>query len=101
MSNRSKFSERLSAGLNITRKSADTLLELFTDILREHMIAEGEAVLPGFGRLSIKTRAPRRGHNPKTGAPIEIAARTVVGFKSFPGILAVPVKTTTPPETAT
>lgn len=90
MSNRSKFVERLASEIGSTKKVADELLETFVGVLRTQLLAEGEAVLPGFGRLLIKERAARKGHNPKTGEPIDIAAKQVVDFKSFPGVLEVP-----------
>lgn len=88
MSNRSKFVDRIADKTGLTKKAADTLLVDFVEMLRAHLETEGDAVLPGFGRLHIKERAARQGHNPKTGASIEIAAKKVVSFKSFPGVLA-------------
>jgi DNA-binding protein HU-beta len=92
MSNRSKFVKILAQDFEVSAKDADALLVQFTDALRVHLLAEKEAVLPGFGRLIIKERPARKGHNPKTAAPIDIPARTVVGFKGFPTVLEVPVE---------
>lgn len=84
MSNRSKFVDLLANTIGSTKKEADTLLLTFVNALQIQLEVEGEAVLPGFGRLHVKQRAARKGHNPKTGAPIDIAARSVVAFKQFP-----------------
>ena len=55
------------------------------DAVLEHMgeaLAKGEKVdLRGFGSFSSKDKKARTGRNPKTGEPIEIAARKAVGFK--------------------
>lgn len=85
MSNRSKFADAIAAAVpSLTKKAADDLLVTLTGVLRAHLLAEGEAVLPGFGRLKIETRAARRGHNPKTGEQIDIPAKEVIKFKAFP-----------------
>lgn len=39
-----------------------------------------EVIVRNFGRFSTKTRAARTGRNPKTGAAIEIAEKTVIKF---------------------
>lgn len=87
MSNRTKFVTVLADRLGSSKKHANELLEVFTDVLRTQVKSEGEAVFPGFGRIKVQTRSARRGHNPKTGAPIDIPARTVLKFKSFPDAL--------------
>lgn len=89
MSNRTKFVELISTELKLTRKEADNFLTTFTDVLRKHLIAEQEAVLPGFGRVYLKERSARKGHNPKTGASIDIPAKTIAAFKAFPSALVV------------
>lgn len=85
MSNRSKFSNLIAEKLALTKKSGNEVLEVVTEALQEHIRAEGEAVFPGFGRLKIVTRSARKGHNPKTGEPIDIEAKEVFKFKAFPG----------------
>ena len=66
MRNRSKFVEVISERMDITKKDADEMLVGVTEALREHLQSEGEAVLPGFGRLRLVTRPTRSGHNPRT-----------------------------------
>jgi DNA-binding protein HU-beta len=38
-------------------------------------------MLPGFIKLEAKLRAARKGRNPKTGAELDIPAKTVVRVK--------------------
>lgn len=40
------------------------------------------AVLPGLGRLVVKTRAGRTARDPRTGASIVVPARRVVKFRA-------------------
>lgn len=84
MSNRSKFSNLIAEKLLLTKKSGDEVLQVLTEALQEHLQNEGEAVFPGFGRLKVVTRSARKGHNPKTGAEIDIPEKQVFKFKAFP-----------------
>jgi len=46
-------------------------------------VKQGEKVaLVGFGTFAVRKRAARVGRNPKTGAPIRIAAARAVAFKA-------------------
>lgn len=42
----------------------------------------GEVTLNGLGKLSTKTRAARKGHNPATGEAIDIPEKVVVAFSA-------------------
>lgn len=45
-------------------------------------LAEGKRVeLRGFGAFSVKDRPPRTGRNPRTGEPVQVAAKRVPFFK--------------------
>jgi len=86
MSNRSKFADGIAALMGTTKKEGAELLQTFTEALARHMASEGEAVLPGFGRLKSQVRSARRGYNPKTGAEIDIPEKVVYKFKAFPKV---------------
>ena len=75
---------------------ARDLLEAFPGITKQDMTAvvdtlfhsisealtRGEAVeVRGVGRFRVKRRAPRKGRNPRTKAPIDVPTRWVVHFK--------------------
>ena len=51
------------------------------DVIGAALVEEGEAILPGLGKLVTQQQAERAGINPKTGAPLIIAARKAVKFK--------------------
>ncbi len=45
-------------------------------------LADGRPVLiSGFGSFTIKTRRPRLGRNPRSGEPVQIAARRRLSFR--------------------
>jgi DNA-binding protein HU-beta len=53
---------------------------IFATIVRA-LEVEGRFAVPGFGTFDVKTRAARKGRNPKTGEEIDIAASKTVAFK--------------------
>ncbi len=55
----------------------DTVFELMKQAL-----ADGdEVMISGFGKFQVRRKTRRRGRNPHSGAPLDIAPRTVVTFK--------------------
>jgi len=70
-----------NAGPERTKKEIDAILErLLAEVARA--LASGERVdLRGFGSFVPKETKARQGRNPKTGEPIQIAAKKTVTFK--------------------
>ena len=59
-------------------RAIDALFETITETL-----AKGDKVpVVGFGTFAVSKRAAREGRNPRTGAPVTIAARNAVSFKA-------------------
>jgi DNA-binding protein HU-beta len=62
----------------IAGKTLENILEAVTKAL-----CKGEDVtLVGFGTFCVRDRKARAGRNPKTGAPLHIAASKVAAFKA-------------------
>ena len=51
------------------------------DVIRDELVAEREVNLPGFGKFSVRHRAARVGHNPRTAEDITIPAHKYPYFK--------------------
>jgi DNA-binding protein HU-beta len=59
-------------------KAVDALIEVV-----EKQLKKGDKVtLVGFGTFAVRKRAARTGRNPKTGAPLKIAASKNPTFKA-------------------
>ena len=64
-----------------TEKTAKALLNAVTSAVME-AISKGDSVqLIGFGKFKVRKRAARKGRNPRTGAEINIPAKTVPVFR--------------------
>lgn len=66
----------------ISKKDVEHVLKTAGDVIGAALVEEGEAVLPGLGKLSVKTRAAREGRNPATGEAMQIAAKKVPHFSA-------------------
>lgn len=66
----------------LTKKDAEAALNAYTDAVTE-ALRDGDSVqMIGFGTFEVKERAARKGHNPRTGEAVEIAACKVPSFKA-------------------
>ena len=63
------------------RKTAAFFMDMITEIALREVKKNGEFTFPGIGKLVKQKRKARMGRNPKTGASIKIAAKTVVKFR--------------------
>lgn len=65
---------------NESQATVTRLLDaLFTEVT-ERLNSDGEVLLPSIGKLKAQDKPTRMGRNPRSGAAIEIAAKTTVKF---------------------
>jgi len=66
----------------LSKKDAEKAVTAFVNTVTE-ALARGEKVqLVGFGTFEVKERGARKGHNPLTGAEIDIPASKAPTFKA-------------------
>ena len=81
MLSKSDLINRVAEATESTKVAAKLTVEAtLAEILR--MTGEDVVILQGFGTFKRTVRAARTGHNPKTGEAIQIAEKTVLGFKA-------------------
>lgn len=71
----------ISKGADITKKEADAALKATIQVISDALKKGERVAIPGFGVFTVRTRAERKGRNPKTGEEIKIPAKKVVTFK--------------------
>ncbi len=71
----------IAKGAGITKKQADAALKSAIQAVSEALKKGERVAVPGFGIFAVRTRAERKGRNPRTGAEIKIPARKVVTFR--------------------
>ncbi len=80
--NKSELIDAIAESADLSKASATRALDAALDGIVEALKSGDQVVLIGFGTFSVKDRAARTGRNPQTGAPIEIAAAKIPGFKA-------------------
>lgn len=73
--------EEVARASELNKRDAEVIVEtVFGSIVSA--LHRGEKVeLRGFGSFRTRERGPRRGRNPKTGAPVDVPAKRVPYFK--------------------
>ncbi len=80
--NKTELINAVAAKAEISKKDADKALAAVIASIEEALVKGEKVQLIGFGTFEVKERAARTGHNPKTGAAIEIAAAKIPSFKA-------------------
>lgn len=80
--NKTELIDRIAESSDISKASAARALDATLDAITGSLRQADPVVLVGFGTFTVKERAARTGRNPQTGAPIEIKAARVPGFKA-------------------
>ena len=74
--------EEVARTTQLTKKHAEIIVNTVFDSI-VHSLKDGEKIeLRGFGSFRIRHRGARTGRNPKTGAPLKIAASKNPAFKA-------------------
>ena len=63
-------------------RAVDATFEVIADALKDGV----DVRLTGFGIFGVADRAARKGRNPRTGDPVEIAASRQIRFKPGKGL---------------
>jgi integration host factor subunit beta len=73
--------EEVARAAELTLKDSEVVIEeVLWNIIQS--LHRGEKIeVRGFGSFRIRERGPRRGRNPKTGAPVDVPAKRVPYFK--------------------
>lgn len=65
----------------VSKKDVEHVLKTAGDVIAAGLIEEGEAVLPGLGKLVTQHKVARTGRNPATGETLQVAAHKAVKFR--------------------
>ena len=85
----------IAAGAGITKRDAHAALDATLGAIGDELAGGGSVTLTGFGTFKVSKRAARQGVNPRTGAPVAIAAARVPRFtagSSLKSTVNTPVK---------
>ena len=80
--NKTELVAAMAEQAGLSKKDAEKALKAFTDVVAEELKKDGKVQLVGFGTFEVKTRAARKGRNPRTKQEITIPASKAPAFKA-------------------
>jgi len=66
---------------SFSKKQAAALVDGLFEAVKDALVKDGRFAIPGFGIFTVRTRAARKGKNPRTGKTIQIKASKNVAFR--------------------
>ncbi len=73
---------KIAEETGVTKSQADKVLNTLVETVTEEIKSSGSMTISGLGSFTVVRREARKGHNPKTMAPMDIPASNAVKFKS-------------------
>lgn len=70
-----------TSGPMISKKDCARVVDAFLDAIKDALQEQQNIEVRGFGTFKIRRRKTRMARNPRTGDPVEVAARPVPVFK--------------------
>ena len=89
---RSDVVSAIAAQTNQSVSGVDAVVKAYESVIAAQLESGGEVRLPGFGTFKTADRPGRTARNPRTGEPLEIAARSVVRFVLGKGLKEIGAK---------
>ena len=80
--NKGELVSAISEKTDMSKKSAEELLNALTTIVAEELKKGEKIQLIGFGSFEVRKRAARKGRNPQTKEEIKIPASNAPVFKA-------------------
>lgn len=78
--------EKVAKKVGLTKKAATEAVATILNSIRDALSKGDKVVLTGFGTFKVRNRAARKGRNPQTGAPIQIASHKLPSFTAGKGL---------------
>ena len=73
--------DEVARAVELTKKQAETIVNLVFDSIVESLRAGQKIELRGFGSFRLRNRKSRTGRNPKTGEKVEVPSKKIPYFK--------------------
>ncbi|MBX6420507.1 MAG: HU family DNA-binding protein [Nevskia sp.] len=80
--NKAELINAVADKAEISKADAGRAVDAFIEVVTRALKKNEKVSLVGFGTFQIRKRAARTGRNPKTGAPLKIAASKNPAFKA-------------------
>ena len=68
--------------VGLSKTKSRSVVERLFEMIKSSLTSGDDVLISGFGKLSVKDKAQRRGRNPQTSEDLILAPRRVVIFKT-------------------
>src|SRR5215470_11751656 len=75
---KAQLAELLFEQIGLNKRESKDMIDAFFDLISASLVEGKDVKISGFGNFQIRTKAPRPGRNPRTGAAIPLEARREV-----------------------
>ncbi|CAM3959773.1 HU family DNA-binding protein [Catellicoccus marimammalium] len=82
MANKAELIDSVVEKTGLTKKDATEAVDAVFSSIEETLAAGDSVRLIGFGTFALSQRSARKGRNPQTGEPMDIAAAVTPKFKA-------------------
>ncbi len=79
--NKTELIAAVAESAAMSKKDAEKFVKAYEEVVISELVAGGKVQSVGFGTFEVSERKARKGRNPKTGEPMDIAASKSVRFK--------------------
>jgi DNA-binding protein HU-beta len=80
--NKSELIGAIADKAELSKADAGRAVEALIEVISKALKKNDKVLVVGFGTFAVRRRAARQGRNPKTGAPLKIAASKTPTFKA-------------------
>ena len=68
--------------LHLYERNCQAVVDAILDRIADALVAGDRVEIRGFGSFAVKEQRARQGCNPRTGARVEVPAKTALAFKA-------------------
>ena len=68
----------------LSKQQSKALVDNIFELIKKSLVSGDNVLISGFGKFSVRAKAPRRGRNPSTGEDLTLDARRIVMFRCSP-----------------
>ena len=78
---RAELAAQVANNLGVSKKTASLVVNAVFENIAQALAGGDKVELRGFGSFTVRQRNARQGRNPRTGAVVQVSAKSVPFFK--------------------
>ncbi len=79
---KAQLAEKLFDAIGLNKREAKDMVDAFFDLIVQELVQGRDVKISGFGNFQLRSKSPRPGRNPRTGAHVPVDQKSVPFFKT-------------------